>query len=89
LNYASDVQRGSTKTIQVDDGLKKAISAWLKGLKGAQQAAARKSFGFMLAKGFSAFTTQVPARPFVTLCPEDRKRISELARAFFANGGKP
>lgn len=83
--YASDVQRGSTKTITIDRGLRQALAEWLRSLSGARRSAMRQSFGFLFSTGSLSVT--VPPRPFLLLTAEDRRMISDLARKFFSSGG--
>jgi phage gpG-like protein len=84
LSYASDVQRGSPKTIQVQGDLRKALAAWLRSLTGDRRAAMRRAFGYLFHVG--ALTVKVPARPFVLLTEDDRKKILALARAYYTGG---
>ena len=73
LAYAGDVQRGSTKTITVDSGTRKALADWLRTLTGARKQEARRAFGFLFRTG--SLTVTVPPRPFLVLTDEDRKQI--------------
>lgn len=84
LPYASEVQRGSTKTITLDTGLRRALSDWLRSLSGSQKTAMRKSFGFLFHTGSLTVTT--PPRPFVLLTAQDRQWINDAARRFFLGG---
>lgn len=84
LPYASDVQRGSTKTIALDGGLRRALAAWLKSLRGDRRDMARKAFGPLFSKG--AASVRVPPRPFLAITDEDRKTIKDLALKFFRGG---
>lgn len=83
LPYASDVQRGSSKTIPVD---RRALAAWLRGLSGARKDQMRRAFGPLFASG--SLTVKVPPRPFLVVTDEDRRQINDLARKFFAGAFK-
>ena len=81
LPYASDVQRGATKTIQLDGPLRHALADWLRSLPKGKRAAARQAFGFMFHQG--SFTVTTPPRPFLMVTPEDRRQINRLCQRFF------
>lgn len=79
LPYASDVQRGSSVTIDLDADLRHKLAEWLKGLgKGGKGDAARAAFGPLFQQ--KALSTTVPPRPFLAITPEDRKTIRALAQ---------
>ena len=84
LPYASDVQRGATKTLELDAGLRSSLSAWLKKLGGDKGTRARASFGPLFSLG--ALTITTPPRPFLTITPDDRREINETARRYFSGG---
>lgn len=81
LAYASDVQRGSTKTVTIDRNLRSALANWLKSLPAGRKQQMRRSFGFLFTVGSLSVT--VPPRPFLILDDEDRRKINELATKFF------
>lgn len=89
LPYASDVQRGATKTVTVDGGLRSALAGWLRGLSGEEKKRGRAAMGFLFHTGSLTVTT--PPRPFAGVTDENRRRIREMAGAFFlgvARGGQ-
>jgi phage gpG-like protein len=78
VEYASDVQRGSATTIDIDANLRKSLNSWLKGLgKTSKGKAARAAFGPLFTAG--KLTVTVPPRPFIGIDAEDRRKINELA----------
>lgn len=86
LPYASDIQRGGTKTVQMDAQLRRALADWLKSLRGERRTAMRRAFGFLFQTGSLTVTT--PARPFLMVTEEDRRKIQELIRQYLAGGKK-
>lgn len=86
LPYASDVQRGSSKTIVVDGDLRRSLTAWLRSLPRDRRRAMRRSFGYLFHVGF--LTVRTPPRPFVMLTDEDRQAISAMARRYYTGGLK-
>jgi len=85
LPYASDVQRGATKTIAVAGNARQALAAWLKTLKGERKKSMQKAFGYLFRVG--ALTVTTPPRPFVMITDEDRRKVQDMARAYFQGGG--
>lgn len=73
LEYANDVQRGSTVTIAIDRTLRRALSAWLR-----RHREARAAMGPLF--NLKELTTVVPPRPFVAFTAEDRRDVNELVR---------
>ena len=84
LDYASDVQRGSTVSIQVTGSLRIALAAWLRSLKGDRKRQARAAMGWLFRVG--VLTVNVPARPFVMVTDQDRATIRAMAAKYFAGG---
>jgi len=76
--YASDVQRGGTKTITVD---KRALDAWIRSLSGDRKTAVRRAFSAIRKAG--SYTVTVPPRPFVFVTDEERRQILDMAKKFF------
>lgn len=85
LPYASDVQRGSSKTIPLDRSTKHALAAWIRGLGGARKTQAQRAFGPLFRQ--SSLSVVVPPRPFLVLTQDDRRDILALAKRFFDRGG--
>lgn len=79
--YASDVQKGSTRTIQVDGQIRQTLAVWLRSLSGQRKKDARKAMGFLFRTG--SLTISIPPRPFLILTDDDRRDIQELSRKFF------
>jgi len=81
LPYASDVQRGSTKTVQIDGTIRAGLAAWLRSLSGDKKRQARAAMGWLFRAG--SLTVTVPPRPFVAVDDDDRKAIRAMAAKFF------
>lgn len=84
LAYASDVQRGSAKTIRVEGQVRSALAEWLRSLTGDRQKAMRRAFGFLFHAG--SLTVNVPPRPYLVVTDADRKTIRDMAARFFSGG---
>lgn len=84
LPYASDVQRGSSVSINVTGQLRSALADWLRSLQGERKRVARSAMGWLFRVG--VLTTTVPPRPFVMVTDEDRRKIRELTAAYFGGG---
>lgn len=84
LPYASDVQRGATKTITLDQELRSALAAWLRSLSGGRKRLAHRAFGFLFHTGVLRVTT--PPRPFVMVTDQDRRDIRALVARYFRGG---
>jgi phage gpG-like protein len=90
LSYASDVQLGGARQVELTPELRSALAAWLRKLSGAAKRArkgsypakearyqaARASFGPLFHSG--VLTADVPARPYLMITDEDRQRIRGL-----------
>lgn len=81
LPYASEVQRGATKTVTIDAGLRRSLAEWLRGLSQERRREAGRAMGFLFRVGRLTVTT--PPRPFVMVTDEDRRFITDLARKFY------
>lgn len=88
VEYASDVNKGATKTITVDGDLRKRLADWLRSLHGAEKTRARAAMGFLFHTGSLTVTT--PPRQFLMVTDDDKARIRQMALAYFKGqiGGK-
>lgn len=94
--YASDVQLGGPRTIEVSGELRRALAAWLRKLsnassrarkanypaKEARSQAARAAFGPLFHRG--VLTVDVPPRPFLEIDDEGRNQIRSVVEAYLA-----
>jgi phage gpG-like protein len=101
LPYAGIHQHGGDSTLPVTDQAKKTIGSfigmenkggeWVKKKRmGARQAANREKFFFKLAPmlGMSELSTQVNARPFLGITPENESEMAESIEDFVATGSE-
>lgn len=84
--YASDVQKGSKSSIQIDGSLRRSLSDWLRSLSGDRKQQASRALGPLFRTG--QLTSDVPPRPFLMLTDEDRRTITDMARKFFQGGAQ-
>lgn len=76
--YASDVQLGGKRTIQIPGALARTVRAWIQRLKGSRKDVAARRFAKPLRVG--ALVIDVPPRPYLVVTPEDRRRFVKIAR---------
>lgn len=94
LDYASDVQLGSSATIELDAQLRSALAAWLRKLSNAAKRAKRESYPakearYSLARAAfgplfraGALRVEVPPRPFLGVTDEDRRQLLAIVTAY-------
>jgi phage gpG-like protein len=87
LPYASDVQRGATRSLSIDGTVRAGLANWLRGLSGDRKKQARASFGWLFRAGSLTVTT--PPRPFLGVDDDDRRKVTALARSYFSGGYAP
>lgn len=80
LDYASDVQRGSQVSIDLDKSLVTTLSKWIKSLgRGDKGDKARAAFGPLLTS--KRLDVKVPPRPFVFQTTEDTRGVREILKS--------